>query len=440
MAPQNDTGQHDQAIRSKCVMTQHREPVTIIGAGIVGLSCAFFLQERGHPVTVIDTDPEGDKASFGNAAGLAVTECVPAGLPGQHFSIVKWLLDPYGALFIKPALIPRLAPWMWRFLAASKLPRVRSIASALSALNDRTFIDYAPILKATAYNAHVHHAGALVAYKDRAAFERNALEWALKKEHGVSFDLLGATEMAQLEPSLGPLKTFGVFQEHWAHIDDPKELVGRLRQYLCAKGMVLMRSTVDRVRVQAPDNQPVLQLDNGQNHVADKLVIAAGAWSGALAKSLGDRTFLESERGYNFTLPDPGLNVRREIIFAEEKFVATPTALGLRVGGGAEFAGLTGAPNYGRCDVLLKLATQFLPGLKSTGGTRWMGQRPATPDSLPVISVSPRNARVFYAFGHGHLGLTQGPSTGRIIADLITKAPPLIATDPFAISRFAQSS
>ena len=146
---------------------------------------------------------------------------------------------------------------------------------------------------------------------------------------------------------------------------------------------------------------------------------------------------LESERGYNTTLPDPGIQLRAEVIFAERKFVATPLAPGLRIGGAAEFAGLEAPPNYARCDALLSLAARYLPGLRADGGTQWMGHRPTTPDSLPVIGRSPRRRDVFYAFGHGHTGLTLGPTTGRLIAGLVAGRPSPLDLAPFAIERFS---
>jgi D-amino-acid dehydrogenase len=153
-------------------------------------------------------------------------------------------------------------------------------------------------------------------------------------------------------------------------------------------------------------------------------------------KSLGDHVLLESERGYNTTLPRPGLALEREVIFAERKFVVTPLSIGLRIGAAAEFGGLNAQPNYKRAEALVRLASRYLPALQSEGGTAWAGHRPATPDSLPVIGVSPRHNQVFYAFGHGHLGLTQAATTGKLVSDLVAGRRPPLDMEPYAISRF----
>jgi D-amino-acid dehydrogenase len=151
---------------------------------------------------------------------------------------------------------------------------------------------------------------------------------------------------------------------------------------------------------------------------------------------LGERVLIESERGYNTTIPAPGVTLGREIIFAERKFVATPLACGLRIGGAAEFGGLEAAANYKRSRALATLAGLYLPGLATEGGTEWAGHRPTTPDSLPVIGTSRRKPSVVYAFGHGHLGLTQAATTGRLVADLMAGRAPPIDMAPYGIGRF----
>ena len=191
----------------------------------------------------------------------------------------------------------------------------------------------------------------------------------------------------------------------------PKVITSQLLRWLMARGV-----TVRRGEALGADGQMLRMADGGQVRF-DTLIVAAGAWSGRLARSFGDRVLLESERGYNTTLSSPGVQLRAEVIFGERKFVATPLAVGLRIGGAAEFAGLEAPPNYARCDALLSLAALYLPGLRAEGGTRWMGHRPTTPNSLPVIGRSPRRHDVLYAFGHGHIGLTaradDGPSDRR---------------------------
>ncbi len=407
----------------------------VIGAGIVGLSTAYRLSEDGLAVTVIDRDPAGDKASFGNAAGIAVTEVWPASVPGLAWKVPGWLLDPLGPLAVRPAHLPRLIPWLWRFARAGKPTEVERIGRALAALNGRVYDDLLPMLEAIGCGGEVHRNGALTVYETEDGFGRDADEWAFKRKHGIEVQVLTGDEARALEPALGPIVVRGVLTPQWSHIDDPKLLVDRLRTWLQAnRGVSIVGGEVSRL--QAENGRPSVVLRDGRPLSADCAVIAAGAWSGALARSLGDHVLLESERGYNTTLPSPGVVLAREVIFAERKFVATPLGIGLRIGGAAEFGGLTAKADYRRSEALVKLASRYLPGLSSNGGIAWAGHRPATPDSLPVIGPATRCGNIFHAFGHGHLGLTQAATTGKLIADLVIGRPLPFDLKPYSISRF----
>jgi D-amino-acid dehydrogenase len=408
----------------------------VIGAGIVGLSTAYRLSEDGLAVTVVDRDPAGDKASFGNAAGIAVTEVWPASVPGLAWKVPGWLADPLGPLAVRPTHLPRLIPWLWRFARAGEPSEVERIGQALAALNGRVYDDLLPMLQTIGCGGEIHRKGALTVYETEEGFKRDADEWKFKAEHGIEIRMLTADEARALEPALGAIVVRGVLTPQWSHINDPKLLVDRLRAWLPAnRGVTVVSGEVRRLH--ADNGRPaVVALRNGQLLSSDCAVIAAGAWSGALARTLGDRVLLESERGYNTTLPSPGVSLAREVIFAERKFVATPLSLGLRIGGAAEFGGLNAKADYRRSEALVRLASRYLPGLCGDGGIAWAGHRPATPDSLPVIGPATRSGNIFYAFGHGHLGLTQAATTGKLIADLVSGRPPPFDLKPYSISRF----
>ncbi len=223
--------------------------------------------------------------------------------------------------------------------------------------------------------------------------------------------------------------------EDWAHIDDPFQLVVALRHRVQELGATLVRGSAVSVSGNDADG-PAAVLMDGTRLRADRVLVAAGAWSADLAGTVGDRALLESERGYNTTLPHCAHLLSRQVVFAERKFVATPLSVGLRIGGAAEFAGLHAAPNYQRSDALLALARRFIGNLDARDGKQWMGHRPSTPDSLPVIGASAVTPHVLYAFGHGHLGLTQSATTAALIGQLLDGVPTPIDMAPFAITRF----
>lgn len=414
-------------------MTATAPPVVVVGAGIVGLSVAFHLVRDGRTVTLLDPDPEGDKASFGNAGGIAVTEVVPASVPGLAWKVPFWLLDPLGPLAVRPRHALRLLPWLWRFAQAGRPAEIERIATTLAALNSRVYDDLLPMLAQTGLANELNREGALTVYETRAALERDTAEWDLKRRHGIETRLLERMELHEMEPALGPRAVLGVFTPQWSHVNDPKHLVDALRHWLLARGVTVIPGRAVGIENEAPF---LVRLQDGGAIPAAAIVVAAGAWSGRLARQLGDRVLIESERGYNTTIPNPGITLKREVIFAERKFVATPLTCGLRIGGAAEFGGLDAIANHKRSRALSRLASLYLPGLKASGGTEWAGHRPATPDSLPVIGPSPRHPGVHYAFGHGHLGLTQAATTGQLIADGIAGRTPSIDMAPYGIARF----
>ena len=412
--------------------------LTIVGAGIVGLSCAWSAQRRGWQVTLVDRDFEGDRASHGNAGGIAVSECAPLNLRGLGLQPLRWLIDPLGPLAIRASHAPRLLGWFLALRKVAEPANYLRIAQALAALNQRSLRDFEAVLADTGSSADLHKRGALTVYETQSAFANDAAEWRLKRSLGVRWREVDAAEMRSLEPGLAPLFARGVMLEDWAHVDDPQRIVTALRRRVQALGAAFVTGDAIGLNANTAD-RPAVTLADGRRISGDRIVVAAGAWSARLAKTIGDRALLESERGYNTTLPASAARLNREVIFAERRFVATPLSVGLRIGGAAEFAGLEAPANYRRSAALLQLARRYLPGLDERGAKQWMGQRPTTPDSLPVIGASPADARVLYAFGHGHLGLTQSATTGELVAELLCNARPSLDLAPYAITRFRKS-
>lgn len=411
------------------------KPVIVVGGGIVGLCCAWAAQKRGFRVTVVDRDFEGDRASHGNAGGIAVSECIPLSLSGLGLTPIKWLLDPLGPLAIRASHAPSMLPWFMALRRVAQPARYQAIARALAALNDRALADFESLMGSLGLGAELHKRGALTVYETQAAWRADAAEWALKRSLGVRWRAVDAGELRQLEPGLAPVFQQAVMLEDWAHVDDPKRIVTALREHVVRQGAQCVQGTAISLRAEST-NFAEVELEGGRRLSADKVVVATGAWSARLAAQLGDRVLLESERGYNTTLPRSATRLTREVIFAERKFVATPLAIGLRIGGAAEFSGLDAPANYRRSQALLQLARRYLPDLDEGGARQWMGHRPATPDSLPVIGPSKRTESVIYAFGHGHLGLTQAATTSGLVADLLAGAKPALDLKPYSITRF----
>ena len=410
--------------------------VLVVGSGIVGLAVAYHLVKAGVIVEVVDRDPDGDRASQGNAGGIAVTEVVPAATPQVWRRLLPWMLDPLGPLTVRPAYALKLIPWFVRFKRSGTALEMARITRALAALNAPVYDDLVPMLNDLGLHGHLHRKGALTIYETQQGYQRDAAEWESKRSCGIDATELTGNEAREMEPALGPLVSRAVFTPQWSHVSDPKQIVIALGHWLRSRQASVVRGEVIGVVSRADGGVALQFADSGTSADADYVVIAAGAWSRNLARRIGDPVLLESERGYNSTLPNPGLTVGRQLIFAERKFVATPLSVGLRIGGAAEFGGLRARPNYRRARALVESARRFLPDLCSTGAIDWAGHRPATPDSLPVIGESRHHARVFYAFGHGHLGLTQAATTGRLIVERLLGQKTTVDLTPFRIGRF----
>jgi D-amino-acid dehydrogenase len=276
--------------------------------------------------------------------------------------------------------------------------------------------------------------GALTVYPSAQSFKQNQPEWNIKKAHGIEAIQVDRLAVHDLEPGLQNVHS-GWFTPAWCNITDPYSLATSLADNFQSSGGMIYPEHVAILNRNTNKIESV-STSNGQEYKAGQYIVAAGVWSKSLCHQVGEKVLLESERGYNTTLPDPGVEIGREIIFGEEKFVASTINSKLRIGGAAEFAGVDTEPNYKRSDRLLSIAKRYLPGLNSAGRENWMGQRPSTPDSLPVICASGKVDNVLYAFGHGHLGLTMAATTPKLIGCLSDNELPTIDLQPCHINRF----
>lgn len=406
----------------------NQTPVTVVGAGVVGLSIALALQARGLPVRVIDREGPAAGASAGNAGAFAFTEILPLASPRMIRQAPKWLLDPLGPLSVPPRYAGRIAPWMWRFWKASWPAQVRASTVAQTALMKLSQAALDPHLERSGLAQMLRHDGQLQVYESEAEFRASLPGWQAREEAGIAFIHLKGDEIAAYQPGLAPSFTHATFTPEWQSISDPRDYVLAMADRFRAGGGEI---TITRaVRLVAGG------VETAAGMMPGNVVLAAGAHSHHLARTAGVKIPLETERGYNTTLPAGAFDLKRQITFGGHGFVISKVGNGLRVGGAVELGGLDLPPNFARADAMLKKAKRFLPGLDTSGGTQWMGFRPSLPDSLPAIGALPNRPGVFCAFGHGHLGLTQSAGTAAIIADLMTGQDPGIDLAPFSPARF----
>jgi D-amino-acid dehydrogenase len=408
--------------------------IVVIGAGIIGVTAALALQAEGRQVRLIDRRGVAAETSRGNAGAFAFSDVEPLATPGVMRKAPGWLLDPLGPLSVPLAYAPRIAPWMWHFWRASRPARYEAAVAAQAGLMHLSRAALDRLIVRVDGEPMMRREGQLQLYQGTAAFRASLPAWELRRTHGIRFELLESPgAIAEIQPGLSPRFVRAGFTPDWMNTTDPARWTEHLAERLRAAGGRIDTSEVLGLR-QTADGVEIATA-TGPLH-ASQVVLAAGAWSHRLAAGLGDRIPLETERGYNTTFPTASVDVRTHLTFAEHGFVVSRIGDGLRVGGAVELGGLDLPPNMRRAATLVAKAAGFLPGLDTAGGTQWMGFRPSLPDSLPVIGKAPRADRVIYAFGHGHLGLTQSAGTAELVAALAAGRAPALPLSPYAPTRF----
>ena len=406
----------------------------VVGAGIVGIACALNLLRDGHKVTLVDKNEPGEGASRGNAGIMAASAIVPVPQPGLLRKMPGMLLDPLGPVSFRWGYMARRAPWFLDYLRNAKAERVEAIAAALATVLGGSVQEHQRLAYGTPAEKWLQPSPYYYANSDEAAFGKDAFAWDLRRKHGYAFEVITGDSVNKLEPYLDPSYRCLVSLENHGFIREPMRLVKALAEAFTTAGGTFLRRDIHDIEI-GPDGPFGLVTDQGPA-TFDTLVVAAGVWSGQLARRLGSPVPIESERGYHIVLTDPGIMPNSPIMSAKGKFVATPMATGLRLAGLVEFAGLEAPPNYAMAKRLLKHARLMFPGVRTEAYEEWMGHRPSLPDSLPVIGRSPHFDNVYFAFGHQHIGMTGGPKTGRLIADLIAGRKPNEDLTPFRVDRF----
>lgn len=413
--------------------------IAVVGTGIVGVCSAAWLQRDGHRITFVDPRAPGEACSFGNAGSLSPSACLPVGMPGTWKKVPKWLLNPLGPLTVRWSYLPAALPWLLKFLAHTTPDEVRRLATAMRGLLAPIFDAYGPLLERAGAQDLVRWPGCLYVYSSREVARQWQWGMDLRRSLGVELREVGEEELVALEPDFKGRFRFGLLAPENGSTVDPSRLVkaihvqcvkdGAQQVYGSASSFKWAGKRVSGVNIDGRElGTRVLDCDG--------VVVAAGAWSGTLAGQLGARIPLETQRGYHVTVESSNLKLKHTVMAVEHNLMINPMRMGLRLAGSVEFAGLEAAPDYRRARALLKKGQELFPHLDASRTTEWMGHRPCLPDSLPVIGRAPGADNAWLAFGHGHVGMCAGATTGREIARLVAGRVPLVDLAPFAADRF----
>lgn len=404
----------------------------VIGAGITGVATALNLVREGWAVTLLDPLPPGDpgQTSYGNAGILARSAIVPVQTPGLIWRAPRLLIDPGQPLFLRLGYLPRLLPWLAHFLRNGSRERLDRIVPAIYALTHDTVDQHRALAGGTPAAAFIegHRYGYL--FRDRAAFRRSDFVFGLKSAHGLTWE---ETEAVAIDPDFGPDYGFAVLFRDHGWISDPGAYAASLAAAFQAAGGRILRERAREIR---PTASGVEVATGAETLAADRAILAAGVWSRALAERLGLKVPMESERGYHLTLEGANRYPPHPCMLDDKAIVMTPLRGALRFAGLVEFGGLEAAPSRAPFALIRAAIRRVYPGLTWETEREWMGHRPTLTDSLPMLGPIPGAPQVICAFGGQHLGLTIGPSLGRLAADLAMSRRSNLDLAPYAPGRF----
>ncbi|WP_203076852.1 NAD(P)/FAD-dependent oxidoreductase [Falsiroseomonas ponticola] len=410
--------------------------VLVVGAGIVGLALAWRLQRLGAEVAIVDPEPPGEGgASFGNAGAISTSSVVPLATPGVLKTVPRMLFDKAAPLHIPAGYWLRAAPWLARFVASATPTSVARVAKALDQLLHLATEQHQALAREVGVPEVLVSNGQLYVYRDEQQLAKDASSWAMRRAHGAEVVRLDRAGIEALEPEIGPAYRIGIFLPDHTHCASPFRYAQAVARAFRDAGGEIRQDRVLALTV--ADGRVTGAQGDYMHHTAEEVVVAAGAWSARLVAPLGYRIPLETQRGYHVNLSDSGLSLQRPVIPADRKVFITPMEGALRVAGTVEFGGLERAPNEERARLLYGDLTAVFPQARVEGAEGfWMGHRPCLPDSVPVIGPAERVKGLWFAFGHGHLGLTGSAPTAEMLAPAIMGRPGNADMGGYAAERF----
>ncbi|MDA1086187.1 MAG: FAD-dependent oxidoreductase [Verrucomicrobia bacterium] len=412
----------------------HHSDVIVIGGGVIGVACAYYLSKAGRHVRILERETIGAGASHANCGLIVPSHVFPMCLPGTMQKALKWMLRGDSPLYIRPTFNPRLIGWLLRFGARCNTQDMHIAARARIAMLDHSMTLYRRLIEDEKLDCDWEEKGLLFACRTEKAMDEYALTASLMEPYGVAAKRLNQVELQALEPALRDDLVGG-----WHHQDDahlrPERLMSEWRRALDGDVQFEEQCTVTRMDLN-PDGVHAVDTPRGP-FTADAIVLATGAWAPQLAGPLGLNLPVEPGKGYSITMTRPAVCPAIPVLFCERKSVATPWASGYRLGGTMEFSGYREGLNHVRLDALRAAGRAYLKDpLGDETVEEWYGFRPMTYDGIPVISRAPRHPNVYIAAGHNMIGISAAPASGHLIADLITEREPIMDPAPFSIQRF----
>lgn len=391
--------------------------IIVIGAGIVGVSTAIWLQRSGFKVTIIDQKGPATGASHGNAGILAASSIIPVPNPSLIKKLPFYLLSKDSPVFFKMSYLPKMFPFLISYLSKSNLREVNKYAERMTPLIFDTVCQHKSLAKGTGAEKFISYQDYCFGYETEENFLNDKKVWKLRQKHGLPFEVVNGNEFSNFDPFYKDLFDVIVKCKNHGKINDPGLYVKTLCDHFLSQGGELIISKVNDISSKNL-NDVIVKIES-DSLIANKIIVATGAWSKKILKKFKIKMPLESERGYHVEYLEPNFYPKVPMMLTSKKFVITPMDGRIRVAGLVEFAGLKTLKRKPPLNLLKNKIKDLFPNLECKEKIEWLGHRPALVDSLPMLGYLDKNKQILVAFGHQHLGLTAGAKTGRIVSDLI---------------------
>lgn len=410
--------------------------ITIIGAGVIGLTTAYYLRKEGHEVTILDRGNGTDNCSFGNAGYISPSHFIPLASPGIVAQGMRWMLSATSPFYIKPRLNTSLIKWGLKFYASANEKTVAKNAPHLNnllQLSRNLMIDLDCELN---HGFQLETKGCLMLYKSAKTGHHEAELAHEAKKYGMDAPILSALEVQAMEPHVSVNVLGGVYFPIDCHLH-PVRMMETLNQKTIAMGVNILKA--HEVQNFETQNERVIAVITDKGKIStDHLVVAAGSWLEIVTHKLGINLLLQAGKGYSVTYNDRSHNLLHPAILVDDRVAMTPMGSDLRVGGTMELGGINHNINMSRVKSIISAANDYYPSIHLDTPAKekvWSGLRPCSPDGLPYIGNSPNHDNVTIAGGHAMLGISLAAATGLLVKQIIQKEKTEIVIDAFRVER-----
>lgn len=411
--------------------------IGIIGGGIIGLTSAFYLVKAGHKVTIIEKGDLKEGCSFGNAGMIVPSHFIPLAAPGMISKGIRWMFNSKSPFYVRPSLSPDLLKWGYLFYKHANQANVDKAIPALKELSFYSRSLYQQLAEELPFDFGYNERGLLMLYQSEEIEKEENETAEIANRYGVEARVLNASQVQELEPDVKVNVRGGVYFPGDAHLT-PQHLINRLIPFLKESG-VEFKTDCEVFDFKTEGGKIQSLVTNLGDFTFDEVILAAGSWSGSVAKRLQLSLPMQAGKGYSFTLNNVQKNIRIPSIFLEARVAVTPMENNLRFGGTMEITGVNHKISMNRVTGIVESIPKYYPEMKVDVPPKekiWHGLRPCSPDGLPYIGRSQQFNNLIIATGHSMLGVSLGPGTGKAVANLVDETKPDIALNPFNPERF----